>query len=451
MDRILLLITLLLAGPSQAQTLAWEHVGDRPLNVERPSIAPDGMMWSAGGSRLRRLPPPYGPAQAWTELRFDPNDPVLALGQDTLISYNGGLVRSVDGGAAFRSVVDGGVGRIGHYFEVPAGTPGAGALLAGELAPGRWAGYSLDRGASWHLSSFPPLNSEGPRAFRFAVVTAGPHAGRVVGAGDWGLATSDDCGVSFRRVPGRYEYFRFVSSAIATLRGAAPTGGDRLVAAIIDPTRPGVISRVLVSDDGAETWRETFGLTGDPNAAATEVVDLGGGRAVIAMNGGHVWQTNDAGETWRITGVVPGSLIDQGPEPTSNARVLWALLGPDRRLYVGGRRLGGRNPGWAFRTVEPFAVAGESDPSEAPPLGLSVRPNPAGGRVEVVLTLAEASTVRVVVVDALGRDVAVVVDGPVAAGERVVGVETASWPAGVYVVRATAGTQTATARLVVAR
>ena len=58
---------------------------------------------------------------------------------------------------------------------------------------------------------------------------------------------------------------------------------------------------------------------------------------------------------------------------------------------------------------------------------------------------------RVSVVDVLGREVAVLLDGAAAAGEQVLGVDAAAWPAGVYVVRATAGAQTATARLVVAR
>ena len=123
-------------------------------------------------------------------------------------------------------------------------------------------------------------------------------------------------------------------------------------------------------------------------------------------------------------------------------------MGRDGRLYAASR------PG-VWRTAEPLAVAAEAVPAGASPLDVSVRPNPAGGRVEVVLSLSEARDVRVAIVDALGREVAVVIDGPVGAGERVVGFETASWPAGVYVVRATAGrgggTRVATARLVVVR
>ena len=433
-----------------AQTLSWERVGASTIDPERPSIAPDGTMWSSGNSRVRSLRPPYGPDQLWTEHTYSTNDPVFTLGQDTLISTRIGLVRSLDNGVTFQGVPSDDVARVNYYTEIPAGVPGAGTLLAADGPLTFWSVYSHDRGATWHRTLFPDPNSEGPSARRLAVVHTGPHAGRIVGAGAWGLATSDDRGVSFQRVPGYYQYFRFKGDAIACLGGAAPGGGDRLVAAIIDPTRPGRISRVIVSDDGGDTWRETFGLTGDPNAAASEVVDIGGGRALIAMNGGHIWETQDAGETWAIVGVVPGSLIDQGPEATRNARVLWAFIGPDGRLYVGGFGLGGRNPGWAFRTVAPY-VASEAGPDEAAGVGVSVRPNPARGRALVALTLAEAGPVRVAVVDVLGREVAVVLDGAAGAGETAVPVEPGAWPPGVYVVRATAGARTATARLVVAR
>ena len=357
--------------------------------------------------------------------------------------------RSVNGGATFQTAGGDSIFVVETLIDVPRAIPVGGFLLAG-LGGGQWAAYSHDRGATWHRSTSPGPNSEGPKARRLAVVHTGPHAGRIVGAGFWGLATSDDRGVSFQRVPGWYQASRFLSEAVGRLGGAAPGGGDRLVATIIDPTRPGRISRVLVSDDGGDSWRETFGLTGDPNAAATEVVDLGGGRAVIAMDGGHIWETRDAGETWQIVGVVPGSLIDQGPEASFNARVLWAFLGPDGRLYVGGFGLGGRRPGWAFRTVAPF-VAGEAAPDAASGVGLSVRPNPGGGRVEVVLSLAETGPVRVAVVDALGREVAVVLDGAAQAGETVAAVETGAWPAGLYLVRAVVPGRLATARLVVAR
>ncbi|HEX8385103.1 MAG TPA: hypothetical protein VF576_02910, partial [Rubricoccaceae bacterium] len=92
-----------------------------------------------------------------------------------------------------------------------------------------------------------------------------------------------------------------------------------------------------------------------------------------------------------------------------------------------------------WRTTGPV-VAGEAGPSEAPGgVGVTVRPNPAGGRVEVAVTLAAAGPVRVVVLDALGREVAVVLDGASAVGERVARLDVPAWPPGVFVVRAEAG------------
>ncbi len=283
---------------------------------------------------------------------------------------------------------------------------------------------------------------------RGPIVRAGGVGGGV-GGGLWGLAVSDDGGASYVAVAGLWQYFRFDATAVGVLEGAAPGGGDRLVATIIDPTRPGRICLVLVSDDGGDTWRETVTLTGDPNDAAREVVDFGGGRAMIAMDGGEVWASSDAGESWAVVGIAPGAILDPAGSPT-NGRVIWAFRGPDGRLYVGGDRLGGSNPGWSFRTVLPV-VAGEAGPETEGRVGVSVRPNPASGRVAVRLSLAEAGAARVSVVDALGREVAVVLDGPLPAGETVASVETGAWPAGVYAVRASSGAGQVSARLIVAR
>jgi hypothetical protein len=84
-------------------------------------------------------------------------------------------------------------------------------------------------------------------------------------------------------------------------------------------------------------------------------------------------------------------------------------------------------------------------------------PNPAAARATVTLTVGRAQAVTVAVYDALGREVAVLIDGETSAGDHPVGVDTSGWPAGVYVVRASAaggggaGASVASARLVVAR
>ena len=99
-------------------------------------------------------------------------------------------------------------------------------------------------------------------------------------------------------------------------------------------------------------------------------------------------------------------------------------------------------------------VAIEGGPGPAPEaggVGVAVAPNPAGGRATVTLRLAGHERVRVSVVDVLGREVAVVHDGPAVDGQGFA-VETADLAPGVYRVRAeTLGGARATAALTVVR
>ena len=90
------------------------------------------------------------------------------------------------------------------------------------------------------------------------------------------------------------------------------------------------------------------------------------------------------------------------------------------------------------------SVATEGTP--APSLGLGVFPNPASASARVTLAVPEGGPVRVTVVDALGREVAVVHDGPLGPGPHALGVEAWRLAPGLYVVRATgaAGSQTRT-------
>jgi len=90
-------------------------------------------------------------------------------------------------------------------------------------------------------------------------------------------------------------------------------------------------------------------------------------------------------------------------------------------------------------------VAGEAPPKPER-ASLAVSPNPSSGASSVTLTLPSAQALRVAVVDALGRTVAVLHDGPLAAGRHRLALPATLAP-GVYAVTA-AG---ASARLVVAR
>ena len=106
---------------------------------------------------------------------------------------------------------------------------------------------------------------------------------------------------------------------------------------------------------------------------------------------------------------------------------------------------------WAERfviTVTPPTVAGEEGAAEAA-VG-AVHPNPARGTARVVLTLPAGQHVRAVVVDALGREVALLADGE-RAGTSELRIDTSRLAAGVYVVRVEGAGIAETRRLTVVR
>jgi uncharacterized lipoprotein YddW (UPF0748 family) len=93
-------------------------------------------------------------------------------------------------------------------------------------------------------------------------------------------------------------------------------------------------------------------------------------------------------------------------------------------------------------------VAAEADPVAALRLD-APRPNPSAGPVTVPFTLADAADVTLRVVDVLGREVAVLIDGALPAGPH-----TATWQptaAGTYLVVLDDGRQRATRRVAVIR
>lgn len=305
-------------------------------------------------------------------------------------------------------------GRAFSFHQSIGEVPPSSALPNGRVLLGLWNGivYSDDRAATWHPSS----------AYCFACYIAWSFAWRPVAGHPYGGTV----------------YAGVQNVVVGELRGA----------------------EVLRSDDGGLTWTlahsftgAEFGFPSPQSGDFTEVVlfvtpdgALWAGAALGTTFGnparGIIARSTDGGATWQSA--------DAGFRDASGRgyTVYQFALARDGRLYAATSYS-------VWRTTAPVVTAaGEAPPATVPEVGVSVRPNPAGGRVEVVLSLAAAGAARVAIVDALGREVAVVVDGPVPAGETVRLVETGAWPPGVYVVRATlgggAGAQTATARLVVA-
>ena len=129
-------------------------------------------------------------------------------------------------------------------------------------------------------------------------------------------------------------------------------------------------------------------------------------------------------------------------------------MGPDGRLYAGTVRIGNL-ASWSYRSRGRVAeamqpVAREVEPGVPVSVGVSVWPNPTGGAVTVRLSLASPQEVRVSVVDALGRELAVLHDGAARDGQRF-GIDTAGWPVGAYTVRVVTEAGQASAGLTVVR
>ena len=210
-------------------------------------------------------------------------------------------------------------------------------------------------------------------------------------------------------------------------------------------------------------------LPGPFGGSATGIASLPGGQVAVATFEGDLYRTQDGGAAWAR---VPLGRTNLGEVVATPDGDLWALGAPLLRSTDGGRTWAPAAPGLSaarpgvdlalradgvlyaalganglYRTPATTFVAGEAAVPTAV-LGLDAWPNPARGGASVTLTLGEPAEARVAVYDALGRRVALLHDGA-AAGTLTV--RTGALAPGVYVVRATAGAQTRTRRLVVVR
>ncbi len=145
------------------------------------------------------------------------------------------------------------------------------------------------------------------------------------------------------------------------------------------------------------------------------------------------------------TVVPPGQsgFVSAAGVPSVHFADQWALY----QSSVGAGAIQMKNAAGAFT----FCTAGEA-PAGEETFGLSTpAPNPTAGTSTLRVRLGAPQTVRVSVVDALGREVAVLHDGALPAGETLVSVATSGLAPGVYVVRMAGAGSVASQRLVVAR
>jgi len=118
---------------------------------------------------------------------------------------------------------------------------------------------------------------------------------------------------------------------------------------------------------------------------------------------------------------------------------------------TGIERLGFPNSHWVMVVHASAAVAGAEGPALAGVrLGAAV-PNPSSGAAAFAIYLDAPSAVRLSVHDVLGREVAVLADGPLGAGVHTARVRAGALPAGVYVARLRTPAGTSSQPLTVAR
>ncbi len=219
--------------------------------------------------------------------------------------------------------------------------------------------------------------------------------------------------------------------------------------------------RFLVSHGSWQNrWKLSMTPEGRPRwtvKTSTGVVDLDAPGALVPDRFVHLAATYDGAEmVLYVDGARASAAAHAGPMPVVDLPLLLGQMLPGQSEYnfpgvLDDVRVYNR----ALTEAEVQALsrgetAATGGPHDAPfALGLP-RPNPTTGAARLSLAVPEAGAVRVVVVDALGRAVATLLDGPLAAGTHEV-----AWDgrgaAGVYLIRATMGDRSLTRRVLVVR
>lgn len=186
---------------------------------------------------------------------------------------------------------------------------------------------------------------------------------------------------------------------------------------------------VLKTTDGGQTW--TSVATSEAEGEGLFFLDATTGW-IVGDETGLIWFTDDGGATWT-------------PQPAGLAGAFNRVHFPDadHGWAVGD---GGVIVAYVSGTtgVESGGEAAAFEPG-AP------HPNPFAGRTDLTLALDTPQAVRVEVFDVLGRRMATLHDGPMAAGAHRLTLDAARLPGGLYVVRAAGEAMRATRRVTLAR
>ncbi len=383
-------------------------------DLHRPTGSPQRLAFTTQGFILGGAPaggPPIDRStdggRTWEEVFFD--------GINCLFRASGHLGNAVYACTTPRHVYRSFDGAAGTWEQLPAVTDEAAARI-------------LD------LTEVPPSDSL--------------PSGRLVAAVASGVAYSDDAGQSWTESALWYPFRWWVNDVAPATDPAHPFGGT-VYAGVQDFFTE--FPEVWASEDGGQTWtrrasgpemRETQfdevvvlpGREGEPTGTVWAGLRDTPGGPVPSL--GEVLRSVDGGRTWMET-------AGAGWGGWAVRALAW---GRDGRLYAG-------TDGGVYRTVE-AAVSTEEEPAEPGKQGVelgAVYPNPSDRAVTVPLVLSAAAEVRVVVFDVLGREVAVLHEGPLTEGAHDFRLSPTTLPSGLYLVRATGDGVTTSRRVTVTR
>ncbi len=400
---------VLIPARAQAPAVVWEWIplppdDDAAVSVAvKPGLAGDTLYFTHLG--LWQLAPGD---TAWVQLRgyAAPFTEIVLVASTGYLFVAGsagagsGVSRSTDGGQTWTDAPESQIpGGVTCLYERPADGALFACLRGGGL---RW---STDGGATWR-----PRGDIVDRHTQGQAMLALP-GGRLASNTRNGLAYSDDDGQAWTR-SNVWEEFSWYGRDLEV----GPDGEAKAASSNFGQV-------ILSSADGA-IWEERSRLTGynlsllnGPDGAlwaGSEAVNPETNQAI-----GSVYRSEDGGWTWaEVADGLDGTCVSD------------LDAGSDGRLYAA-------TCNGVYRTREPLPVASEPALPEDSGVLLDVRPNPSPGGATVALTLPAPAAVDVAVFDGLGRRVAGLRLGTLAAGSHEWALDTSALAAGRYVVRVT--------------
>lgn len=180
-------------------------------------------------------------------------------------------------------------------------------------------------------------------------------------------------------------------------------------------------------------------------------------RGVFSQDGSHVVgvvRDRTSGSNWAArlvaydatTGALAMNALLTPREPYSQPTPadIQRVPGTDRFAWMGNDRVG-------VLTLDLSALVSTDAGAERAALALRAAPNPTSGAAEVTFALAEAGDATLTVHDLLGRRLATLASGALAAGEHTAPLDASALPGGVYLLRLETENAVWTRRVTVAR